>query len=119
MVKKVYYYVVLFATLIMTIGGSVSSVMAIADIVSPQPYYQSFESFKEMKYAVPKETGDGSAVERSEQELKAMYDSMVAAETAHARTRAINSLIKSLAWVIIPLPVFIYFQRRVQKLEKE
>src|SRR5699024_572314 len=35
--KQIYVYFVLFATLMMTIGGSVSVFMALADIVSPAP----------------------------------------------------------------------------------
>ena len=45
-IKSVYVYLVLFATLMMTIGGTVASFMAIADMVAPTPYYQTFEEFK-------------------------------------------------------------------------
>ena len=36
-IKNVYIYLVLFATLMMTIGGSVAAFMAVADIVYPTP----------------------------------------------------------------------------------
>ena len=45
-IKNVYIYRVLFATLMMTIGGSVGVFMAAADIVAPAYYYQSFEDYK-------------------------------------------------------------------------
>ena len=45
-IKNIYVYLVLFATLMMTIGGTVSAFMAVADMVAPTPYYQTFEEFK-------------------------------------------------------------------------
>lgn len=119
-VKNVYIYLVLFATLMMTIGGSVAAFMAMADMAAPAPYYQSFEDFKHMdkeKY----DFGAGADVNDknsnlSETELKDRYEAMVQMEKAKQVDRAKNNLIKSFGWIIIPLPVFIYFQRRlVQK----
>jgi hypothetical protein len=52
----------------------------------------------------------------SEEELKIRYDAMVASEKERAINRAKNSLIKSFGWIVIPLPIFIFFQRKlVQK----
>ncbi|NMA02643.1 MAG: hypothetical protein GX923_08825, partial [Clostridia bacterium] len=45
-IKNVYVYLVLFATLMMIIGGSVSAFMSAADIVAPAPYHQTFEDYK-------------------------------------------------------------------------
>ncbi|GAA3325882.1 hypothetical protein GCM10020331_059550 [Ectobacillus funiculus] len=59
MVKHLYYYLVLFATLMMSIGGSVGIFfMSVADYVSPNSYYQSFTDYKTMteKEAVPDST---------------------------------------------------------------
>lgn len=112
-IKTVYVYLVLFATLMMIIGGSVSAFMAVADIVAPTPYYQTFEDFR--RYSKDVEfRGEGEATqaeEVSEQELRERYEAMVQAEKERQVNRAKNSLIKSLGWIVIPLPVFIYFQR--------
>lgn len=112
-IKTVYVYLVLFATLMMIIGGSVSAFMAVADIVAPTPYYQTFEDFR--RYSKDVEfRGEGEAAEPeevSEEELRERYEAMVQAEKERQINRAKNSLIKSLGWIIIPLPVFIYFQR--------
>ena len=117
-IKNVYIYLVLFATLMMTIGGSVATFMAAADLVAPAPYYQSFEEYKrwgtQKEYAESAE-GKKEAVELSEEELRERYDSMVQAEEERQISRAKNSLIKSLGWIVIPLPVFIYFQKRLLK----
>ncbi len=112
MIKNVYVYLVLFATLMMTIGGSVAVFMAAADIVSPVTYHQTFEDYKQLRDAgkIAAETDDGKVL--SEEEMRANYDEMVAAEKDRQINRAKNSLIKALGWIVIPLPVFIYFQRR-------
>ena len=112
MIKNVYVYVVLFATLMMTIGGSVGVFMAAADIVSPVTYHQTFEEYKRYGYPdkIPVEIKEGEKL--SEDEMRIRYNDMVAAEKQRQVDRAKNSLIKALGWIIIPLPVFIYFQRR-------
>jgi len=117
MIKNVYLYLVLFATLMMTIGGSVGVFMAAADIVSPTAYYQSFDEYRRfggMEKPLPEGQSD---VKLSEEELLARYNAMVAAEEERQVERAKNSLIKSLGWIVIPFPVFVYFQRRLAKRE--
>jgi hypothetical protein len=114
-IKSVYIYLVLFATLMMTIGGSVGVFMAAADIIAPAPYYQSFEEFKNWggpeKPYTDRETTEETKL--SEEELKEKYEAMVSAEKERQINRAKNNLIKSFGWIVIPLPVFIYFQRRL------
>jgi len=118
-IKNVYIYLVLFATLMMTIGGSVSAFMAVADIVSPAPYYQTFDEFKRLnseKTRIDTETIEKDA-SPTEEELKKQYEAMVSREKEMQSNRAKNNLIKSFGWIIIPLPIFIYFQRRLVKKE--
>jgi len=118
MVKSLFQYLVLFATLMMTIGGSVSVFMAVADIVSPSPYYQSFENYKEMTRNIAKDPNaqdDAAQADRlSDEELRIRYDAIVEEERRNEQARAVNRLIKSLGWIVIPLPVFLYYQRRLK-----
>ncbi len=117
MIKNVYIYLVLFATLMMTIGGSVAAFMAAADIIAPAPYYQSFEEYKNWG-GKDRPAPDGAEVsELSEEELRAQYDLMVLGEKERQINRAQNSLIKSFGWIIIPFPIFMFFQRRLIKKE--
>jgi len=115
-IKHVYVYLVLFATLMMVIGGSVSAFMAVADIVAPAPYYQSFEDFRRFELE-RKEWADSEQkpVNITEEELRQKYDAIVKAEMERQIHRAKNNLIKSFGWIIIPLPVFIYFQKNLVK----
>ncbi|AGA69829.1 hypothetical protein Desdi_2405 [Desulfitobacterium dichloroeliminans LMG P-21439] len=115
MIKTVYTYLILFATLMMTIGGSVAAFMAAADLVAPQSYYVSFEDYKQGKIYEKGETEPSlPAIEKSDEELKADYQRQVDEEKARSRERALNSLIKSFGWIVIPLPVFLYYQRRLR-----
>ena len=115
MIKTVYTYLILFATLMMTIGGSVAAFMGVADLLAPQSYYMSFEEYKRNQ-SYDKGTTETTppAVEKSEEQLKADYQTMVNDEKNRSRERALNSLIKSFGWIVIPLPVFIYYQRRLK-----
>lgn len=111
MIKNIFYYLVIFSTLMMTIGGSVSAFMAVADLVSPPPYYQSYESFREMVLAGKHADEETPPTEEA---IRERYDRIVQEERQQTQARAVNRLIKSLGWIVIPLPVFLYFQRRVK-----
>jgi len=118
MIKNVYIYLVLFATLMMTIGGSVAAFMAIADIVSPASYYQSFDDYSRWGNEKPYVEGDTSEIKLTEEQLRVKYDAMVQEEKLRQVQQGKNNLIKSLGWIFIPLIVFIYFSRRIPKSEK-
>lgn len=111
MIRVVYTYVILFATLMMTIGGSVGAFMAIADLVSPQAYYQTFDEYK--RSGVEKQLPATAGIE-SEDTLRKNYDQLIADNRKRAQEQATNSLIKSFGWIVIPFPVFLYFQRRLK-----
>jgi len=118
MIKKGYVYVVLFATLMMVIGGSVAAFMAVADIVAPAPYQQSFEEYKQYGFEKSEANKENINPQKlSEEELMARYQSLLAGEKERQIGRAKNSLVKSLGWIIIPLPVFVFFQRRLSGKE--
>ncbi|KIY22984.1 hypothetical protein [Mesobacillus subterraneus] len=107
-VRHIYTYLVLFATLMMVIGGGVSIFMAAADLASPTGYYQSFTDYKQMTIAGKIE---GSKTETSEDELRRNYEIYVKEEKLRQKDGAINQIIKSLGFIVIPLPVFLYFNR--------
>ena len=119
MIKTVYVYLILFATLMMTIGGTVAAFMAVADIVSPPPYYTSFEQFRmqpnQYKGEVAPTVPVTPAKTLSDAELRSQYDQIVTDERAITKQRAINSLIKSFGWIVIPLPIFLFTQSRMKR----
>src|SRR5699024_10934425 len=109
--KQIYVYFVLFATLMMVIGGSVSAFMALADIVAPAPYHQSFEEYKMWGPDYDSER----IKDKTDEELRESYNEMVKTHKENGHSQAINTLIKSFGWIVIPLPIFIIFQRRLPK----
>ena len=118
MIKTVYVYLILFATLMMTIGGTVAAFMAVADIVSPPSNYnQSFEQYKMQSQYKPgaPPTAVTPSQTSSDAELKSQYDQMIIDQKASDKERAVNSLIKSFGWIIVPLPIFLFFQRRMKR----
>jgi type III secretory pathway component EscU len=107
-VRHLYIYLVLFATLMMVIGGGVSIFMAAADLVSPSGYYQSYTEYKQMNMY---DKVDGQKKEMSEEELRSAYDLYLHEEKTRQKDRALNQIIKSLGFIVIPLPVFLYFNK--------
>lgn len=121
MIKSVYLYLVLFATLMMSIGGTVGFFMAAADIISPDVHYQSFDEYRfsgaREKLNAEFNVAGQENTKLSDDELLERYNAMVSAEKQRQIIRAKNNLIKSLGWMVIPLPVFLYFQRQLAKKE--
>ncbi|MCM3600103.1 hypothetical protein M3175_05120 [Robertmurraya korlensis] len=111
MIRHLYTYLVLFATLMMVIGGGISIFMATADLVNPAGYYQSFSDYEMMRES--EKVGGNTQI--SEEELRADYEQLVEDEKARIRENAKNQMIKSLGFIVIPLPIFIYFNRMRKK----
>lgn len=124
MLKSIYTYLILFSTLMMSIGGSVGVFMGIADYVSPPSYIQSYDSFKENQYDRIRQ-GNTSGVYNPDQssqpeynytemdkDIRYEYDIMKKEEIEKSKGNALGMIIKSFGWIIIPLPLFIYFQRQ-------
>ena len=106
-IRHLYTYLVLFATLMMVIGGGISIFMAAADLVSPPSYYQNFEDFKQVYHdgKVPVENSE----KLSDEQVREKYEQAVEDEKNRTRERAKNQIIKSLGFIVIPLPIFLYF----------
>lgn len=115
MIRVVYTYLILFATLMMTIGGSVASFMAIADLVSPPGYYQTFEEYRRIGIEGKEPSASNVNANVSEETLRENYNQMIVDDKKRAQDRAMNSLIKSFGWIVIPLPVFLYYQKRLKQ----
>lgn len=113
MIRHLYTYLVLFATLMMVIGGGISIFMATADLVSPPSYYQSYSDFKMMKQS---EKLEGQKEEISDEQMRTEYNQIIEDEKRRQQENAKNQIIKSLGFIVIPLPIFIYFNRMRRKI---
>jgi hypothetical protein len=105
-IRHLYTYLVLFATLMMVIGGGISIFMAAADLISPPSYYQNFQDYKQMY-----DQGKTENKNISETEMRANYEQTVKDEKNRMKESAKNQIIKSLGFIVIPLPIFLYFNR--------
>ncbi|WP_274654482.1 hypothetical protein [Paenibacillus humicola] len=119
MFHKIYQYLILFVTLMMVLGGSVGVFMGLADLVAPSSYYQTYDEYKQMRTGIaldgkgnPK-PADGQQL--SDEQLRKDYDLMLSEQRERTERQAVNTMIKSLGWIVVPLPVFIYFKRRLNK----
>jgi hypothetical protein len=112
-IRHLYTYLVLFATLMMVIGGGISIFMAAADLVSPPSYYQNFEDFKQVYHDQKVPTEESKSL--TDAEIRERYDQMVKDDKSRARESAKNQLIKSLGFIVIPLPIFLYFNNMRKK----
>ncbi|MCL6574444.1 MAG: hypothetical protein K6T88_22655 [Bacillus sp. (in: Bacteria)] len=107
-IRHLYTYLVLFATLMMVIGGGISIFMASADIVSPPSYYQSYEDYKQIR----EEGKIQSEKNLSEADIRANFEQAVKDEKSRNVENAKNQLIKSLGFIVIPLPIFLFFNSK-------
>jgi len=112
-IRHLYTYLVLFATLMMVIGGGISIFMAAADLVSPPGYYQNFEDFKQVYHDGKVPTDDSQKL--TDAEIRDRYNQMVKDEKNRAIENAKNQIIKSLGFIVIPLPIFLYFNNMRKK----
>ena len=106
MLKSVYTYLVLFATLMMSIGGSVGVFMGVADFIVPDPYVQSYEDYKH--YNTDMYQYQDSDVIRED------YEVMVRDEMQKEQRGALKLIIQSTGWIAIPLPIFLYYQKQLK-----
>lgn len=109
LVRSVYYYAVMFITLVMMIGGAVAAAMNMTDFVAPTPYYMSFHDYKMVN-----QEREGE-IEKTDAQLMEEYELEQEREKAMERQRAINSLLKNAAWIVIPLPFFVIARRRASR----
>jgi cellobiose-specific phosphotransferase system component IIC len=117
-IKAIYFYAISFITLIMVIGGGVALFMAASDYVSPSNYISTIDEYKttQIKYDP---TGKEVKSTLTEAQWEAKYEQYKQNEKERAKQQALNSLIKSFGWIIIPAPIFLYTQRRIREIKSE
>ncbi|MDG5787820.1 hypothetical protein QA612_09945 [Evansella sp. AB-P1] len=115
MVRSIYFYLVMLITLVMMIGGAVSSFIFLSDIVFPTPYYESFDEYSlNRAYFNDKST---SNEDLSHEELYERYEQLKSDSIDREKAYAKNGFFKSLAWILIPLPVFFIARKQLKNRE--
>ena len=103
MIRAVYHYAIAFITLMMLIGGSITFFIETANYVKPAPYLMTKVEFKD----------NAATLQKKNQ----TYDAYVEEARSTARDQALNSMIKSLGWILIPGAVFGFVNRRIRQME--
>lgn len=103
--RNIYLYLVSFVTLMMILGGLIFTVQNATDVLFPTNYY--YET-----YPVDK-TGN-----LSDEEKKIIEENQKRSEE-NRRTESKKSVAKSVAVVVVALPVFIYHWKKIEKEKKE
>lgn len=112
MIKTIFNYIVLFITLMMVLGGSIGIFLSLADILVPTTTdNQTFEEYK--LYNNVKFVND-SEVKLSDEQLRTMYDESIVLSNQKIVIQAKKNLIRSIGFIIVPLPFFLYFTRLVR-----
>lgn len=115
-IRRTYYYLVCFATLLMMIIGSVQVVQSTLDLVMPEEYYRPTPMEMYQRHERP-------GVEQSEppfsrEELQEMSEEEAERMERQARRRALRSLLGNLALVLIAAPVYMYHWKKVRADEQ-
>ncbi len=112
-IRKTYYYLVCFATLIMLIIGSVQVVQNTLDLVIPEEPYRPSPMDMYHRFDRPgSETS--SEIPYAREELKQMAEEEAATMQRQARRRALRNLLGSLALILISAPVYFYHWKMVR-----
>lgn len=106
--RQLYVYLVLFATLMMSIGGGIGLFMGAADLVSPTPDY--LESYSEYRTQAKYDAKEFKT-KFDEEQVKREYEQMIKDETRMTKEQARSTIINSLGFILIPLPIFLYFNK--------
>lgn len=112
-IRRIYLYLVSFATLMMMVFGTVQFLQGIVNIAYPNPQASPLYSDVKMKY---------TEVARNDPKLTEVeINKRIAEEQAQAvksqRYYEIRSMISSLVLFLVALPVYLYHWRKVQKTE--
>lgn len=101
-------YSILFITIIMMIGGGIDVFMSVTDYVAPNTYSQSYDDYK--LYQVKEITQGENEV--SEKEIKRMYQGYIEHEKQQMKESAMQGIIKSIGFIVIPFPFFYFFAKK-------
>ena len=115
-VRRTYYYLVCFATLLMMIIGSVQLVRNTLDLIFPEDYYRM--SPMDAHDRLQRPSGDtGTDNPYTRQEIEEMIEDEAERNERQARRRALRNLLGNIALILIAAPVYVYHWRKVRAVE--
>ena len=119
-IRRTYYYLVCFATLLMVIIGGVQTVRNALDLALPNEPYAPSPYEIEMRYARPAPPGEAPAPSvYTREELETMAAEERDRSLRQQRRNDLRDLLGGLALMLIAAPVYAYHWRRVRSLEAQ
>lgn len=114
-IKAIYVYLIAFVSALMILGGGVSIFTAIGNYIYPKvdiPTRVEFVFSNEKLWQEYQTAYHDSALEIN------VYDRYVADIVKPYKEQALNELIKSIGWTLIPLMFFTYFQTQINRFKR-
>jgi len=111
-IRRVYFYLVSFTTLIMIIVGTSMFIRSLVDVVMPPPLYKPTIVDYKMRVS---DLQKGSQLTKAEAE-KMVQEEYTRQEIEQKRGR-IRSLLNSISLLVVATPIYLYHWRWVVKTE--
>jgi len=111
-IRRIYLYLVSFATLMMLIIGTVQIIDAAVDFIYPDPnsgappYYEMKARYKDANQDLTKEELQKLMEEERQRAIKSQ------------KYYRIKRLVTSTSLIVVALPVYLYHWRKIQKAEQ-
>lgn len=107
--KQAYLYLVSFVSLMILIAGLINTIMAVADLFTPKPYFSPGPAEVYLRY---------SKLEGGAQIPKEIIEEQLAFEKARERENQLASVYQNvkrgLAYLVVALPVWLYHWKHVR-----
>ena len=113
-IRTIYLYVVCLITLFLVVGGIISAIYSVAELIFPTSYYYT-EYEVELKYDEQYQSLTGQAAIEYEKEFKENYEKEHAEQLLRERNRNIRDVIYSLAFVVVALPIYAYNWKKIEE----
>ena len=111
-IRRVYFYLVSFTTLIMIIVGTSMFIRSLVDVVMPPPMYKP--TVVDMKMRIAElQKGNGLTAAEAEKIVQEENNRM---EIDQKRSR-VRSLLNSISLLVVATPIYLYHWRWVVKTE--
>ena len=115
--RTTYYYLVCFATLMLSIFGGVQIVRQGLDLAFPSTGYYPSPIDVYQRYQVRPPQGEEAEVPFTREELKQMAEEESERQRRDAWNRTMRELLGSLALLLIALPTYLYHWRQIRQME--
>ena len=115
-VRTIYLYLVCLITLFLMIGGFISAIYEISNLIFPSSYYSTY--LEDIKYDSEYKDLEGQEAIKYEQQYKEQWEKENAAQILRERNRTIKDIIYSFAFVVVALPIYAYNWRKIEEDKK-